>query len=74
MKCVPITATMIAQLRALRSGRPLYLFARMLGLSAPTLASALAGEKLHPGTRELLATKIQELTAGEVVQVEGAAA
>ena len=57
----PIDATMITELQTLRNEMSLHRFAQLVGLSTATLAAALAGQNVNPGTKVLLAQKLKEL-------------
>lgn len=70
----PLDVQTIAQMKALQGNKPLYQFAKLLGLSVPTVATAMVGANVHPGTRALLAQKILELTAGNPATVGEVAA
>ena len=72
-QCAPLETATIEQLKALQGATPPYRFAALLGVSRPTLAAALGGLELHPGSRLLLTLKIREL-AGHGAQVETGAA
>ena len=73
MKRVPIDTGLRAQLVALQGTKPLYQFAKVLGLSMQTVAIALAGGNVQAGTRALLQMRIKELTQHGAEVVEAAA-
>lgn len=70
----PLSAEQIEALRRLQGEQSLHRFAAQLGVSRPTVAAALAGVKVHPGTQMLLSMKIKELTASNPAPVEECAA
>jgi hypothetical protein len=74
MKQAPLSTEQIEALRRMQGTQPLYRFAADLGVARNTVAAALAGLKLHPGTQLLLSMRIKDWTASNSAAVETCAA